>query len=74
MRPKLWVAVKINCILSAKSKNARMGAGVGAWVRAVFLPPVYFFVLEFEHYSPMYIKQVCRYLNFKTQLCLALKI
>lgn len=50
-----------------------MGAGVGVWVRAAFLPPVYFFVLEFEHFSPLYVKQVCRYLNVKTQLRLALK-
>ncbi len=72
-KPQLWVCLRVNYILSAKSKNARMGAGVGMWVRSSFLVPIFFFLLEFKYYSPSYIKQVNSFLNFKTKLQLALK-
>ena len=32
-KPKIWIKIFANLILSKKSKNARMGAGVGQLVR-----------------------------------------
>lgn len=72
-KPQFWMCIGINYILSAKSKNARMGAGVGVWVRSAFLVPIFFFLLEFKYYSALYIRQVNIFLNFKTKLRLGLK-
>lgn len=70
MKPKFWLFVRSNYILSAKSKNARMGAGVGALVRTVFALPPLFFLMEFRHYPAKYVSNVCLFFSFKTKVSL----
>ena len=48
-----WVMILPNFILTQKSKNARMGAGVGK------------FVLKTLYYSYNYLKFTVKYIKFK---------
>lgn len=69
-KSKFWMFIKSNFIYSAKSKNARMGAGVGILVRVVSILYKYLSILEFLGFSYLAIKKIIFYLNFKTGLLL----
>lgn len=58
-RRKFWLFLRPNCILSSKSVNARMGAGVGSLVRLCIWLKSYKSFLEFRNYSTRW----CRKLN-----------
>lgn len=62
---KYWVMVRPNFLLTMKSKNSRMGSGVGAYVRVCFnlLPnkPIIFF----KNYSYFFILKVIHYFKLK---------
>lgn len=67
-RPKFWLKIFVNSLLTKKSKNARMGAGVGAFHRAIFIanPNTYLIVLKF-FFKKQTVK-ILRFINFKTKL------
>jgi ribosomal protein L16/L10AE len=50
-KKKFWFYLKPNYILTAKSTNARMGAGVGALVRVTIRLSSYKFFLSLNGYS-----------------------
>lgn len=62
---KYWIMIKPNFLLTMKSKNSRMGSGVGAYVRVCFtlLPnrPIIFF----KNYSYFFILNVIHYFKLK---------
>lgn len=58
-RRKIWFFLRPNCILSSKSVNARMGAGVGSLVRICVWLKSYKSFVEFQNYSFKW----CRRLN-----------
>jgi len=64
-RPRLWIFLNINCILSCKSKNARMGAGVGKLVRLVTILYPQTIFLSINYGVRPYLIQVCNFLSFK---------
>lgn len=63
-----WLFIKSNFIYSAKSKNARMGAGVGVLVRLVWVLYKYTALMEFVNYPIYFLNKVCNYLNFKCNI------
>ena len=64
-KSKYWMFLKSNFIYSSKSKNSRMGAGVGILVRLVSIIYSYSNLFEFIGFSKKFLKKVCLYLNFK---------
>lgn len=63
-RRKFWFFLKPNCILSGKSSNSRMGAGVGSLVRVSILLSAYKSFVEFKNYSGRWARRLsnaCRY-------------
>ena len=55
---KLWFFLNPNIILSSKSTNSRMGAGVGKLVRIATRLYSYKSFVEFKFYSPFWIRKV----------------
>lgn len=68
LKPKFWFFLNINFIYSAKSKNARMGAGIGSYVRLTSLLNPKYSVLECISYSKYYLKKILSYLEFKCSI------
>ena len=71
-KPRFWLFLKSNFICSMKSKNARMGAGVGALVRLVMEFTYNFIFIEFKYYSLYFLVQVLKFLEFKCSLQMSL--
>lgn len=64
-KSKFWIHIKPNYILSSKSTNARMGAGVGSIVRlAAYLNPYTVFV-SFFLYSKLWLKKLNKTLRYR---------
>jgi len=72
-KPKYWFYLKLNFILASKSKNARMGAGVGAYVRLVSVLHPFYKLIEFKKYSVKFIKKVINFVEFKCGIKFMLK-
>lgn len=64
-RRKFWLFLRPNCILSGKSVNSRMGAGVGSLVRLAILLKAYKSFVEFRNYSPRWIRRLARGLRYR---------
>lgn len=69
-KPKYWLFLKINFILSSKSKNARMGAGTGIFVRLNMILKKYYILLKTIFYSINRLKIIKNFLYFKCKLLL----
>lgn len=67
-RPKFWLTLHVNCICSSKSKNARMGAGVGLLVRLVMQLERGYNLLEFKYYPLYFLEKAKNYFEFKWNL------
>lgn len=67
-RRKFWLFLKPNCILSGKSVNARMGAGVGSLVRVATVLKPYKSFIEFRHYSPQWLRKIYQCTRFRYPL------
>nr|YP_010147343.1 50S ribosomal protein L16 [Thuricola similis]QQP22154.1 50S ribosomal protein L16 [Thuricola similis] len=67
-KPKFWLKIFINALLTKKSKNARMGAGVGSFVRCIHIstPGSRLLVLKFFFYK-LTVK-ILQFIMFKTKL------
>lgn len=64
-KPKYWVLFMPNFILTQKSKNARMGAGVGKFVRLTsIVKPGKAFIKTWK-YNYSFLKSVCNYIHYK---------
>ena len=65
IRSRFWLMIRPNFLLTMKSKNSRMGSGVGSYVRVVCkvgaTKPVMFVV----RYSELFIDKVVAYLKLK---------
>ena len=64
-RRKFWLFLRPNCILSGKTTNSRMGAGVGALVRIAINLEEYKSFVEFKYYSVPYLKYLNCSLKYK---------
>jgi ribosomal protein L16/L10AE len=64
---KFWLMVKPNFLLTMKSKNSRMGSGVGLYVRVCSVMKPNKPVLLLKHYSINFIKKVLKYLKKKNK-------
>jgi ribosomal protein L16/L10AE len=67
-RRKFWLYLRPNCILSSKSVNSRMGAGVGSLVRLAILLKSYKSFIEFKSYSPFWLRKLYRYTRYRYPL------
>lgn len=73
-KPKYWVKLLPNFILTQKSKNARMGAGVGKFVRLTAIVKPQKSIIKTWHYSPLFLKNVLRHFRHKIPNKFLLKI
>lgn len=62
---KFWFFIKPNCILSGKSTNSRMGAGVGSLIRLTVNLKAYKTFVEFLGYSPVWITKLYKRSRFR---------
>lgn len=62
---RYWVMIKPNFLLTMKSKNSRMGSGVGAYVRVCFEIKPNKPLLFLENYSHTFIHKTLTYLKLK---------
>lgn len=65
---KFWFFLRPNCILSGKSVNSRMGAGVGNLVRIAINLKAYHSFVEFKKYSPRWARKLNVGLRFRIPL------
>lgn len=72
-KPKFWFFLLPNYLLTQKSKNSRMGAGVGKFVRlSSFVNPGKT-VIKTWRYTPNYLQCILSYLNYKLPFKFLLK-
>ena len=64
-KAKFWIFLKPNYILSAKSTNARMGAGTGSLVRISILIKAYRIFIETRGFSPQWMSGVYNKLRYR---------
>lgn len=62
---KYWVMIKPNFLLTMKSKNSRMGSGVGAYVRVCFQIRPNKPLLFLQNYSHRFVYNAINYLKLK---------
>ena len=62
---KFWLMIKPNFLLTMKSKNSRMGSGVGAYVRVCSIIKPNTPIVLFKYYSKYFLKSVVIYLKLK---------
>lgn len=67
-RRRFWFFLRPNCILSCKSLNSRMGAGVGSLVRIAINMKSYKSFVEFKYYSPQWLRKVYRRSRYRYPL------
>lgn len=72
-KPKILMRLRANYIHSQKSKNARMGAGVGKFVRITTKLRYKTPILELVQFSYYNVVRAAKYLEFKCNLKLLLK-
>ena len=71
-KPKFWIKIFINSLLTKKSKNARMGAGVGALCRAVAQIYPGMLLLRLKFFKFKLVVKAINFITFKTKLNLKL--
>lgn len=64
-KPKYWIMFLPNFILTQKSKNARMGAGVGKFVRLTSLVSPGKSFIKTWYYTPSFLKQTVKHFHYK---------
>jgi ribosomal protein L16/L10AE len=73
-KPKYWVIFLPNFILTQKSKNARMGAGVGKFIRLTSIISPGKSIIKTWYYNLTHLNYVIKYLSYKIKSKLLLKI
>lgn len=64
-KPKYWVLFLPNYTLTQKSKNARMGAGVGKFIRLTSIIKPGKAIIKTWYYNISFLKQLTNYLTYK---------
>lgn len=67
-RPKFWLKIFINALLTKKSKNARMGAGVGNFLRCIQVITPKTPVLVLKLFFLRFTSKILKFVMFKTKL------
>lgn len=67
-KPRYWLFLLPNFILTQKSKNSRMGAGVGKFVRLVMLKYSFKTIIKTWRYTLSFLNYFIKYLFFKLSL------
>lgn len=67
-RRKFWFFIRPNTILTCKSVNSRMGAGVGSLVRLTTVLKSYKSFIEFVGYSYFWLKKLKNWTRFRYPL------
>ena len=65
---KFWIRVFANLILSKKSKNSRMGAGVGSVVRLAMLVYQNTWLFWLRFFTKFLTIKMLKFIEFKTKL------
>lgn len=65
---KFWVMIKPNFILSMKSKNSRMGSGVGLYVRVCSIVKSGKPLILLKNYSTKFVAKAKKFLKLKLNL------
>ena len=65
---KFWIMIKPNFILSMKSKNSRMGSGVGMYVRVCSILKPGKPIILLKGYSKLFVLNVIKYIKLKINL------
>jgi len=65
---RFWLMIKPNFLLSIKSKNARMGSGVGNYVRVASFIKADTVLILLHHYSHNIIKKLLKYIKKKMNI------
>ena len=65
---KFWIMIRPNFILSMKSKNSRMGSGVGMYVRVCSILKPARPIILLKGYSKLFVSNVIKYLKLKLNL------
>lgn len=68
VKRRYWVFIRPNCILTAKSVNSRMGAGVGAFIRIAKILEKNKTFVEFYKYSPLWIRKIIKWTRYRYPL------
>lgn len=71
---KFWIMIKPNFLLTMKSKNSRMGSGVGSYVRVASLVKPNKPIILFKKYSHQFLRNTLTYLKLKLNLNLCINI
>ena len=69
-KPKFWIKIFINFLLTKKSKNARMGAGVGALCRVVTQLYPATVIIQLKFFKINLVRKAINFIIFKTKLLL----
>lgn len=64
-KPKYWILMMPNFLLTQKSKNSRMGAGVGKFVRLTSLIHSGKSLIKTWYYTYTYLRYLILYMHFK---------
>lgn len=64
-KPKYWILFLPNYTLTQKSKNARMGAGVGKFIRLTSIVKPGKSIIKTWYYTFTFLRGICKYLTFK---------
>ncbi len=71
-KAKYWVYIKPNFLIKAKTKNARMGAGVGGLIRVNSFIKINMILLKFKRYNITLLKKIYKILIYRLPLKLLL--
>lgn len=64
-KPKYWIIMMPNFLLTQKSKNSRMGAGVGKFVRLTSIVSSGKSLIKTWYYTYHYMRCIVNYLQYK---------
>lgn len=67
-KPKFWLKIFVNSLLTKKSKNARMGAGVGNFFRCIHIATPKSPILTLKFFKLRYVVKILQFIMFKTKL------
>lgn len=68
LKTKFWLMIKPNFLLTMKSKNSRMGSGVGLYVRVTSIVKPNRPLILIKQYSLFFIRNAVKYLKLKLNL------
>ena len=71
---KYWLMIRPNFLLTMKSKNSRMGSGVGSYVRVSSIIKADTPIILLKNYSHHFIKKLLKYIKMKMNVNLYLHL